>query len=226
MRKLIVAVVVLAVVAGLLAVGDVAARRYAESRIEQQIDHRDAGASSSVHISSFPFVPRLLLFGRVEKITAHVKHVSVSSLTLDQVDLTVTGVKLDRNQLFHRNVVVKSIRTGTVSAVLTEQAVEDVLHLPVTFGDGSVQLTVGGVTLGVSVAVVDNQLRLSAAGQELTVPIPVLPVLPCVAGVTVEPGRLILSCTFHQVPTALLQAAAARARPPAAAPSAAGATAA
>jgi hypothetical protein len=225
MRKLIV-VVVLAVLAGLLAIGDVAARRYAENRIEQQIDHRDAGATSSVHISSFPFVPRLLLFGRVEKITAHVKHVSVASLTLDQVDLTVTGVKLDRSQLFHRNVMVKSIRTGTVSAVLSEQAVEQVLHLPLTFGDGSVQLSIGGVTLGVSVAVVDNQLRLSAAGRELTIPIPELPVLPCVAGVTVEPGRLVLSCTFHQVPTALLQEAAAPARSPTGAAAAAGATAA
>jgi hypothetical protein len=209
MRKLIVGVVVLAVLAVLLGIGDVVARRYAEDRIEQQIDHRDAGATSSVHISSFPFVARLLLFGRVEKISAHVRHVSVDRLTLDQVDLTVTGVKLDRNQLFHRNVVVKSIRTGTVAAVLSEQAVDQVLHLPITFGDGAVQLSVGGVTVGVSVAVADNQLRLSAAGHELTIPIPELPVLPCVAGVTVEPGRLVLTCTFHQVPTALLQEATA-----------------
>jgi hypothetical protein len=209
MRKLIVGVLVLASLAVLLGVGDVIARRYAENRIEEQIDNRDAGATSSVHISSFPFVARLLIFGRVEKISAHVRHVNVDSFTLDQVDLTVTGVKLDRNQLFHRNVVVKSIRTGTVAAVLSEQTVDQVLHLPVTFGDGAVHLSVAGVTVGVSVAVADNELRLSAAGQELTIPIPELPILPCVAGVTVEPGRLILSCTFHRVPTALLQQATA-----------------
>jgi hypothetical protein len=206
MGKWIAVAVVLVV---LLAAGDVAARRYAETRVEQQINEREPGSASSVHISSFPFVARLALFGRVEKISAHVSHVNVGSFVLDKVDLTVTGVRLDRSQLVHHTAAVKGIRTGTVRAVMSEQTVDQVLHLPVTFGDGSVQLSAGGVTLSATVTVVDNQLRLSAAGRDLSVPIPPLPVLPCVADAAVEPGRLVLSCSFHQVPAALLHAARA-----------------
>jgi hypothetical protein len=206
MGKLIAVAVVLVV---LLAAGDVAARRYAESRVEQQINDREPGSASTVHISSFPFVARLGLLGRVEKTTAHVSHVNVGSFILDEVDLTVTGVKLDRSQLVHGHVSVQGIRSGTVRAVMSEHTVDQVLRLPVTFGDGSVQLSAGGVTLSATVTVVDNQLRLSAAGRDLSVPIPELPVLPCVADAVVEPGRLVLSCSFHQVPAALVQAAKA-----------------
>jgi hypothetical protein len=207
MRKLT-ALVALLVVVALLAVGDFAARRYAEDRIQHQIDSRQAGAVSSVTISSFPFVPRLLILGKVDKVTAHVRNVSVGSFALDRVDLTVTGVKLDRGQLVHGKVVVTGIRTGTVSALLSEQEVDNVLHVPVSFGDGSVHLTVGGVTLSATISVVGNELRLGAVGHDVSVPIPELPVLPCVAGVSVQRGFLVLSCTFHQVPAALAQAAA------------------
>ncbi len=203
----VIAVVVLVVVVALLALGDVTAQHYAERRIQQQIDRRQPGATSTVHISSFPFVPRLAILGRVDKVTARVHGVSVDNLTLDEVNLVVTGVKLDRGQLVHGKVVVTGIRTGTVRAVLSEQTVDQLVHLPITFGDGGVHLAVGGVTLGVSVSVAGNQLHLGAAGRQLSIPIPVLPVLPCVAGVAVEPGQLVLSCTFHQVPAALIQAA-------------------
>jgi hypothetical protein len=202
MGKLIAVVVVLAV---LLGFGDVEARRYAESRVEQRINERQPGAASTVHVASFPFVPRLALFGRVEKISARVHNVSLDRFNLDEVDLTVSGVRLNRNQLVHGTVAVESIRTGTVRAVMSEQTVDQVLQLPVTFGDGTVELSAGGVTLSATVTVVDNQLRFGVAGRQVSVTIPELPVLPCVAGVVVEPGRLVLSCTFHQVPAALLQ---------------------
>jgi hypothetical protein len=56
------------------------------------------------------------------------------------------------------------------------------------------------------VTVVNNQLRLEARGLPSVIPIPKLPVLPCAASVTVIPGHLIIACTFHEIPSVLLQA--------------------
>jgi hypothetical protein len=135
--------------------------------------------------------------------------------TFDDVEVVVHDVHIDRNLLVrHQQVRLVGIKSGTVTADLSagevDRAVAAVLPgADITFGDGTVQARVAGVHLAGRVAIVDGQLRFSAAGVDVNIPIPELPLLPCVAGATLTPGRLRLSCTFQKVPDALLATAGA-----------------
>jgi hypothetical protein len=206
----IAAVVLLA----LLGVADIGARVYAQDRVAHQIDQRVPGASSSVSISSFPFVAKLLMSGKVDKITARVNHANAGQFTFDRVDVALNGVRLNRNQLFNgQHVQVDGISVGTVKADLSEGAVNQALQAVrepavVHLVQGAADVTVAGVTVPSQLALVNNQLQIRVAGQLVTVPIPKLPVLPCAATVAVVPGHLLVSCTFHQAPSAFLRVAA------------------
>jgi hypothetical protein len=197
-----------------LGVGDVVARVYAEDRAASQINQRVPGASSAVHISSFPFVAKLLVTGKVDKITARVKHAHDGQFTFDQIDVALHGVRINRQQLINgQHVQVDAISTGTVTASISEQAIDQALQAIggpaiVHLVQGAAQVTIGGVTIQSPVTIVNNAVQLTVQGQVVKVPIPQLPVLPCVATAVVTPGHLQLSCTFHQVPGAFLKAAA------------------
>jgi hypothetical protein len=198
----------------ILGVGDVVARTYAQDRTASQINQRVPGASSTVNISSFPFVGKLLATGKVDKISAHVKHAKASDFTFDQIDVVLRGVRIDRNQLVgSQHVQVSAISTGTVKASISEQSIDQALQAlgqpaVVHLVQGAAELTVAGVTVRSTVTIVNNAVQLTVGHQVVNLPIPQLPVLPCVATAVVLPGQLDLSCTFHQVPTAFLKAAA------------------
>jgi hypothetical protein len=209
MGKWLGALVVLAV---LLVIGDIVGLRYAQDQVRRRIDANVAGADAKVHISSFPFLGKLAVAGTISKLTAHVDHASDGEFTFDGIDLTVTRLKLDRSQLFSdRRVQVRGIQTGTVKADMAEADFTRLVGgLPVTFGNGVAQVRVGGVTADAQVTVANNQLHLNSAGLPVTIPIPIpkLSVLPCVTSVVIVPGHLVASCTFHEVPAVLVQAAA------------------
>ena len=120
--------------------------------------------------------------------------------------MTATGVKLDRTALFNdQRVVVQRIDTGTVTATMTDAALDKVLGgLPVKLTAGGVQLTVAGLTISARVSLVANRLHFDVAQIPVSLPIPTLPLLPCAANAVASPGRLEISCTFHQIPAALL----------------------
>jgi len=204
--KGIIALVLLLVILG---VGDVAARVYAQNQLQDRIDANVPNANAKAHISGLPFLGKLVFTGKVDKITAHVDHATEGQFTFDGIDLSVSGVKLSRSQLFrNRRVRVQSIGTGTVKADMSQVDFDRLIGgLPVVLGDGTLQLTEGGTTVSGRVTVVNNQLRLEDKGLPSVIPIPKLPVLPCATSVTVIPGHLIMACTFHEVPSALLQAA-------------------
>jgi hypothetical protein len=205
--KLLAALVFIAVLLGL---GDVAARLYAQHQLARRIDANVASAHAKVTISSFPFVGRLAISGTVPKIHTRVSGVSSGRFTFDSIDLTVTGVRLDKSALLkNRRVQLQKISGGTVSADMTEAAVRHALgDLPVTLGNGIVQVTIQGVIVTARVSIANNQLSIETAGAPLSVPIPKLPVLPCAASATVSAGHLHLSCAIHDIPAALVQAAA------------------
>ena len=203
--KLAIVVLVLLV---LLGAADVGTRLYAQRQVAHQIDTRVAGASSSVHISSFPFLGNLALSGKIDKVSAKVKHVTEEGFSFDEVDMTLTGVKLDRHQLVTgQQVHINSINTGTVRAAMSQQALDQALGLPVSLTNGGVQVTVDGQVITANVTIVNNQLRIEGAGAARSIPVPKLPVLPCAARAVIVPGHVELTCTFHEVPTALLAAA-------------------
>jgi hypothetical protein len=197
----------------LLIVGDAAARRYAQRQVAHDIITHEKGATAKVRISSFPFVGRLAVSRQVEKVTADVRNVPVTTpidnFTLDEVDLTLKGVKVDLGPLVAgSDGAVKSIKSGTVTAEMSEATLRQLVKLPVTLGNRTASVTVAGIQVAGSVSLAkDNVLHLSGAGLAVDVPIGTIPVLPCIAAVAIAPGRLVMSCSFNQVPAALLQAA-------------------
>jgi hypothetical protein len=194
------------VVALLLCAGDVVARLVAQRQLERRIDRQVAGANARVRISEFPFVAKLAAGGRIAKITAHLDHAATGDFVLDRVDLSVTAVRVNRNALLRdRRLQIESIDTGTVTAAMSQADFDRLAGVAVTFGDGVARVTTAGVTVTAHVSIVNNRLRIVAAGIPVSVPIPALPVLPCLADVRIVPGHLIATCTFPQVPPALLE---------------------
>jgi LmeA-like phospholipid-binding len=199
--RLLAIVVLLAL---LLGAADVASRIAIQHQLEQRIDSYLPTASTQVRISSFPFLAKVAGTGRVDKVTVHARHVSQGDFVLDRVDVTVTGVKINRSLLLHqRQLEIVSIAGGTVNVDMTQADFARLVGVPVTLGSGVARVTVGGVPVTGRVSVVDGRLRLDAAGLPVSVPIPSLPVLPCLAQVTIVPGHIVGSCTFHEIPAAL-----------------------
>jgi hypothetical protein len=201
--------VLLGILAGVLAVGDVEARMYAEHQFAHRIETNVPGAHATVNISSFPFVGRLAMTGTVREIRAHVTNVTSGKFTFTTVDVAVSGVRLDRTALFKNQTIrVVSINHGTVTADMTEAAVDQAAGgLPIKLLNGVVQLVVRGVNVVGRVTVVANQLHIQAAGAPVIVDIPKLPLLPCAANAVVTPGHLTLTCALTGIPPALVGAA-------------------
>jgi hypothetical protein len=202
------------VLVGLLVFGDVQARHYAERQIAHIIETHEPGATATVRIRSFPFVGRLAVARQVQKVTANVRNVpvttAVGNFTLDEVDLTMKGVKVDLGPLVAgSNGAVKSIRSGSVRAVISEAQLDKLVRVPLSLGTGSAHVTVAGVTVSATASVSNNQLHLAAGPLAVNVTLPAIPVLPCVAEVAIVPGKLVLGCAFNTVPAALLKAAGA-----------------
>jgi hypothetical protein len=198
--------VLLVVLAAVLAVGDVEARLYAEHQFAHRIDANVPGAHATVKISSFPFTGRLAASGAVPRIRAHLQNVTSGLFTFDTVDVVVSGVRVERTALFRdRRIHVLSIAKGTVTADMTEAAVDRALGgLPVKLANGAVQLAVNGVNIVGRLSVVANQLRLEVTGVPVNVSIPKLPALPCVGNAVVTTGHLTLSCGLTGIPPALV----------------------
>jgi hypothetical protein len=201
-------VVLLAILAAVLSVGDVEARVFAEHQFAHRIDANVPGAHATVKISSFPFVGRLITSGTVQKIRAHVVNVTSGVYTFDTVDVSVTGVRLDRTVLLHdQRIQVLGIQSGTVTADMTEAAIDKALGgLPVQLNDGSVRLTVKGVSVVGTLSITGNQLHLDVAGAPITVAIPKLPLLPCASSAVVTTGHLQVTCILTGIPPALVGA--------------------
>ena len=88
--------VVVAVV--LVAVADHFTVRWSESTVANRIEQRFPGSHATVTISSSPYLVRLVVFGTVQKVHAHVTDVPDGRLRLDTVDVTARDLKVDRGQ--------------------------------------------------------------------------------------------------------------------------------
>jgi hypothetical protein len=191
---------------GVVALGDVETRIFAQRQLEHRIDGNVRSAGAHVSISSFPFLGRLAADGTVPKIKTHVPGVTSGPFTFDSIDVTVNGVHVDRSALFNsRRVQVQRIDSGTVVADMTEAALDKVLGgAAVSLGNGVAQIRVGPVTATAVVSVVNNQLHVTASGVPINVTLPKLTLIPCAVNAVVVTGHLRLSCAFQQVPAALL----------------------
>lgn len=192
------------VIVALLVAADFGARIYVQDQLGQRIDASVAGADAQVKIGGFPFLFKLVTAGHVDRITAHLVHAADGAFVLDDIDITVTGVTINRSRfLQHRQLEIDHIDRGTVVAQMSQADLDQLVGVPVVLEQGTAQATVAGVTVTARVSVVNNRLEVHAAGLPVSVAIPALPVLPCQANIAIVPGRLIASCTFTQIPPAL-----------------------
>lgn len=200
---------------GLGAIGDVAARNVAESKIAERAEAAAGGqASASADIESFPFVLRLLFGGKAGDISVHVEDVATSAVQLARVDLDLEGVELDRGKLLSdRKAEITDIELARIAVHIDAAAVSKALGgLQVSFRGGALHASVGGRDVSAAVSV-QAQGRLGIrfpGGPSATIPIPRTDLVACEADkVDVEDDELVVSCSTTEVPPALLRAAQA-----------------
>lgn len=185
---------VLGVVVGLAAVligGDIAARHYATSRIEQRI-RADAPTAREVHghIHSWPFL-QVGLNGHVDEMGARIGSVKSGPLLFTNLDVEIHRIRISTSGLISGHVTVNSIGEGTVTADLPLPAILVQLKLP----DVS--------ALSVIADGPSRTLVVKVAGLQVArLPLPSADLFPCVPAVGVHPDRLSLACAFTRVPAA------------------------
>ncbi|MDQ2728381.1 MAG: hypothetical protein M3Y91_11085 [Actinomycetota bacterium] len=202
MRKLIVAVLILAVVVVAASIADVVVRHHVESAIATQIDDQVPGSHAEVNISSFPFVGHLAASGQVPSLTAHVTGVEAGPVALDTVDVVVHDVRVARSQLLQGKVQLESIREADITAQVSQASLDHQIGLPITIGAGTVGLA--GVQAPAHLAVVNDRIDIQVAPlPAISITIPLTNLVPCIGAASLSPGHLTVTCTTNHLPPAL-----------------------
>ena len=189
MRKLVILGVVV-FVAGLVA--DIALKALAESQIETTAQREAPDATTDAAIPVFPFLPPLLLAGKVDEVSVHMRQVSAGAAVFDRLDFDLHGVTISRRALFdERRVELVDIDRGTVSAVVALPA--PVRNLPID---------------GLTARVAGRSIVLRGpGGASASIPLPRASLLPCEEGAaTLLAGRVRVTCTLDDIPPALVEA--------------------
>ncbi|HEX2040478.1 MAG TPA: LmeA family phospholipid-binding protein, partial [Acidimicrobiales bacterium] len=200
-------------VVGLGAIGDVAARNVAETKIADRAEAAAGGrASASADIDSFPFVLRLLFGGSAGDVSVHVEDVATSSVDLASVDLDLEGVELDRDKLLSdRRAEVTDIERATIAARIDAEVVSRAFGgLDVSLRGGALRARVAGREVAADVSMVaDGQLGIRfRGGPSASIRIPHTDLLACDADTfRIEDDAVVVSCSTSEVPPALLRAA-------------------
>lgn len=199
MRRALILVVVLAFLAGVLAVVDVLVKDGVQAAIADRIESRSPGSTASVRITSFPFVGRIAVSGTIPELRVRVRDLQAGSLRFATVDLDVHQLTVDRSQLTRGSVRVTRIRAGTVVASVAQADLDRELHVGVHLGRGTVSYA--GLTVSPVLSVAGDEVSVGIRGlPTVSFRVPTLEVLPCVGAATVVPGALRLSCSFRSVP--------------------------
>ena len=193
-----------------MVVADVAARGLAEDQLRRRVSARlasrvDANGPVSAQISSFPFLGRLLLAGNISEVDVSVADLTVRGVTFSSVGVELRSVRIDRNSLVQdQRVTLQSIGRGTAVVEISGDEVSRLLGVPVVLEDGRARVRVGAALVDVDARVEGSALVVEAGGISLPViDIPPLPLVACVSGAEILPGRLRLTCTLDQVPVEL-----------------------
>ncbi len=203
-RKLLLLFVV-AVVA-VLVVADVFARRVAEDQLRQQVVSKvrpDGPVSAS--ISSFPFVGRLLASGTIPEVEVSLVDVTVRGFTFASVGVVLESVRIDRDALVQdRRVALLAIGKGTAVVEISADEISRLVKVPVVLESGRARVRLDGRLVDVAARVEGSSLVVAAAGVTLgAVDIPPLPLVSCLSGTEIRPGRLRLTCSIDEVPVEL-----------------------
>lgn len=210
-RRVLKKLVALAILLGLLAVADVAARGAAESELADRVHGRVPEAHRvDAGISSFPFIGRLLAAGTVGEVRVAAIGVKLAGgVDAESIVVDAHRVGIDRDQLLgHRRVVLTGVGHGDAKVTVTAAAISSALGMPVQLSRNGVQVSYRGQTVAATVGFRAGAIVVDIAGvASLRVPMPKLPLVPCQPSATVLGDRVVLSCTFDRVPAEMIGAA-------------------
>ena len=162
MRKLI----VLAVVIGLLVVGDFWLKGIAERRIAAELESSfDPSGETSVQLEGFPFVVRLLT-GTIPAVQVRSTSLERGRLTFSDVRMTLQDVQFSLSEVMNGDVGSISIRDGRGRGALRASAVTKLFDaldasVSVELRSGELHARVGPVEGVAHLGIDGNQLVLS-----------------------------------------------------------------
>jgi hypothetical protein len=185
----------IAVVALVAIVAELLAPRMLEARVEALArEHTDGGATVTADAGGFPFLPRLLLDGVVERLTVTLDELDGQEVTIATVALSLDGIHVDRDAMLGGQVEITDIDTGTVLVEVAEDDLSDALGIPVDLDPEMVGLA-------------ERALEVTAAGGgAVRVPVP-HELLPCDPDMEVAGDLVRLTCVIDEVPGVLARAA-------------------
>jgi hypothetical protein len=192
-------------------VADVAARSTAQRELADRVHGRMPEAQRvDAGISSFPFIGRLIVSGKVGEVRIAAIGVRlVGGLDAEQIVVDAHDVTVDRDQLVgHRRVVLTGVGHGDVKLTVTGAAISTALGIPVQLTNKGIQVTYGGRALSATLGFRAGAIVVDLAGvASLRVPMPKIPLMPCQPTATVLGDRLVLVCSFDRIPPEMIGAA-------------------
>lgn len=193
-------------VVGALLVADLVARAWAEGQLRDRVIARvQPEGPVSASISSFPFVGRLLASGTISEVDVAVEDLTVRGVTFAMVGVRLRAVRIDRDAVVQdRRVTLAGIGRGTAVVEISGDEISRLLGVTVLLERGQARVRVGGTLVPVAARIEGSTLVVEAAGLSLpAVEIPPLPLVECLAGTEILPGRLRLTCEVDRVPAEL-----------------------
>ena len=172
-------------------VADLGLKAMAESQIETTARREAPDASADAAIPVFPFLPPLLLAGKVDEVSVHMANVEAGATVFERLDFDLRGVEISRRALLDdREVQLVGIDRGTVTAVV------------------SLPSAVRGVPVsGLTARVADRTIVVSGPGGiSVRLPMPRASLVPCEGTATLVGSRVRISCTIEEIPPALVEA--------------------
>ena len=221
MKKLLIVLAILAVIAALALVGlayaDVEAREYAEQEAERRLAAAvPMAAGADVEIDAFPFVGWVLVDGSVERLDVELTDLSSEGITVERISLAVDGLELDRDKLLEdRTLAIIGLKRAQLQASITSDAVNRVTPVPTRIRGGKVEVDYKGHTFEGTIRLQGHDVMIGVPGiKELRVPLPDKKFLPCDPEINLDGDRLRVACTLHELPDAVADMGVCVCRPP------------
>ena len=191
----------------------VAAEVVVPSRIEESIERRvtaevPGAALVDARLDSFPVVARGLATGNVDRLVVTLEDVALPELQIESVQVEVTGIEMSRRAIFDGELGLERIERGSLTAVVTEDALEEDLPggAELSLTPGRAEVEIAGRSVGSDVTVSDGQVRFELGRlPDASVRLPGPEFFPCPLGGEVVHDAVRLGCTLERVPDYLLR---------------------
>ncbi len=209
--KLQVVLLLLTVIVVAAVAGDIVLKNRAETELAAEITRRVPETNGvQARISSFPFVGRLVLSGKVPEVDVTAQHSGAGGVDLVDIQVRAEEVELDTDAAMDGRAVVKSIERGTVQADLRQDQINRRLPkgFQVRLEPGSALVSGPGGTEAKLALSPEGSLQLRIANRTLLdLALPDTKLLPCRPTATFVTNAVRLSCAFTNVPPLLVDLA-------------------